>query len=392
MQTFYKKALMILLCLTLLSVVVSYICIDRTFLQVSLLPAGGSDLRWASQGDGDTSQGGQSFIRIDDDKFSLSYEFTLIHKAPYPSISASLVFKDKEGKPTLIDLSRYDHLSFSVKCAPANILTFFALTFEDKVSVANDQLTYRGPSTFFSCNENWSSFNLDLTRLETPQWWFDMFKLDLSNRDYKLDKVPRLSFGSSSQSPFDVASKVQLEEIVLSGHNWIYMYLLGVLMLLMWGGYGFWFFRQHTRAVMEDLRDKIQRDRPLVAYQQLTVEPHRDKDKSAILHFMATNYSNAELSLEGMAASIAVSRTKINDILKAELGFTFTGYLNKLRLTEAARLLAEKEDANIAEIAYSVGYKNVSYFNKLFKEEYGCTPKTFKSICDRPGENSSERA
>jgi len=82
------------------------------------------------------------------------------------------------------------------------------------------------------------------------------------------------------------------------------------------------------------------------------------------------------------AATIAISRTKINDILKAELGFTFTSYLNKLRLTEAARLLAEKEDANIAEIAYSVGYKNVSYFNKLFKEEYGCTPKSFKSLCD----------
>ena len=38
------------------------------------------------------------------------------------------------------------------------------------------------------------------------------------------------------------------------------------------------------------------------------------------------------------------------------------------------------EEANVAEIAYSVGYKNVSYFNKLFKEEYGCTPKTFKSL------------
>jgi AraC-like DNA-binding protein len=64
------------------------------------------------------------------------------------------------------------------------------------------------------------------------------------------------------------------------------------------------------------------------------------------------------------------------------LGFTFTGYLNKLRLTEAARLLADKPEASIAEIAYSVGYKNVSYFNKLFKEDYGCTPKIFRSIYD----------
>jgi hypothetical protein len=206
MQEFHKKALMIFLGLLLLSVLVGYACTHRTFLSASLLPAGASDLRWVSQAEGDESQGGQSRIQIDDDKFSLSYEFTLVHKAPYPSATASLVFKDREGKNALIDLTSYDHLSFSVKCTPANTLTFFALTFEDKVSVANDQLTYRGPSTFFSCNENWSHIDVDLTRLETPQWWFDMFKLQLSEREYKLNKVPRLSFGSSSQSPYDVAT------------------------------------------------------------------------------------------------------------------------------------------------------------------------------------------
>jgi AraC-like DNA-binding protein len=51
-----------------------------------------------------------------------------------------------------------------------------------------------------------------------------------------------------------------------------------------------------------------------------------------------------------------------------------------LRLTEAARLLNEKSSATVAEVAYSVGYANVSYFNKLFKEEYGCTPKAFRTL------------
>jgi YesN/AraC family two-component response regulator len=98
---------------------------------------------------------------------------------------------------------------------------------------------------------------------------------------------------------------------------------------------------------------------------------------------MATRYADAELDLDAMVEAITISRAKINDILKAELGYTFTSYLNKLRLTEAARLLAEKPEANVGEIANSVGYKNVSYFNKLFKEEYGCTPKTFKSVCKK---------
>jgi len=80
------------------------------------------------------------------------------------------------------------------------------------------------------------------------------------------------------------------------------------------------------------------------------------------------------------ATALGVNRTKINDILKEELGLTFSTYLNKLRLTEAARLLSENEEANVSEIAYSVGYNNASYFNKLFKAEYGCVPKTFKVL------------
>jgi AraC-like DNA-binding protein len=27
-----------------------------------------------------------------------------------------------------------------------------------------------------------------------------------------------------------------------------------------------------------------------------------------------------------------------------------------------------------------VGYANVPYFNKLFKEEFGCTPKSFRTL------------
>ena len=99
------------------------------------------------------------------------------------------------------------------------------------------------------------------------------------------------------------------------------------------------------------------------------------------MQFIATRYADAELDLERVVEETGINRNKINDVLKTELGFTFSGYLNKLRLTEAARLLAEKDTATVAEIAYSVGYGNVSYFNKLFKEEYGCTPKAFRSAC-----------
>lgn len=380
MQEFYNKALIGLLCLLVVSTLLGYLCFNRTYLHLLLVPAGKSDLIWRADAVSDANQGGLSVIKINDDQFSLNFDFTISKKAKYPFASIELLFSDKSGKPALVDLSQYSSISFSTKCSPANTLTLLMMTFDEKVSVPGDFLTYRSPSAFFSCSQKWTRVELDLTRLETPQWWFTMFKLELSKQAYKLDKMPKIIFGTTVQSPMEVASNVQLNEITLNGRDWRYMYLLGVLMLMMWGGYLFWLFRIHTQVFVSDLRDKIQKDRPLVAYQQLSVEPHRDKEKSAILRFMATEYANPDLDVETIVNAIGVNRTKVNDILKSELGFTFSTYLNKLRLTEASRLLAEKDEANVAEIAYSVGYKNVSYFNKLFKEEYGCTPKTFKSL------------
>lgn len=383
MQDFYNKALIGFIGLILVSCLVGYLCVDNTFLKISLLPVTKSDLPWRTEKNTDAHQGGQSALTIIDDRFSLNFDITMSRAATYPYAAFTLVFGEDTSNPDLVDLSRFDTLSFNVKCSAPNTLSFSMLTFDEKVSNKNDFLSYRAPSTFFSCDEDWHYVELDLTRLETAQWWFDMFNVDLSRKAYELDKVSKLSFGSSPQTPFGVKSNVHLSEIALVGHNWVCLYVLGGLLIIVWGGYAFWFFRQHTAALVDDLRTKFQRDRPLVAYQQLSVETHRDKDRSAILHFMATQYANPDVSLDTMTSSIGVSRTKINDILKSELGFTFTGYLNKLRLTEAARLLKEGEDANVAEIAYSVGYKNVSYFNKLFKEEYGCPPKAFKTLCEK---------
>src|SRR5690625_1152417 len=107
------------------------------------------------------------------------------------------------------------------------------------------------------------------------------------------------------------------------------------MLFWLWSTAGVWLFRQQTSALISCLRQKLHKHRPLVAYHQLSVEPKRDKDKESILRFMATEDSSAALSLDSMSAAIGVSRTRINDILKAELGFTFTGYLNKLQIGRA---------------------------------------------------------
>ena len=380
MHDFYKRAFVALACLAAASIVVGYACVKASYLQLRLLSEAGKAIPWRAETSSDAGQGGESTIRMLPSTATLGFQFNIATAAKHPYATTALVFADRQGKPAHADLSRYTSISFKARCSPANTLAFGVLTFDRNVTKSGNLLSYRNPSAFFACADSGARQEIDLQHLETPQWWFDMFKLDLSRQAYTLDQVPRLSFGSTFQSPVQINSTVELGDITLNGRDLRYLVGLAAFLVLAWSGFGYWFFRRHALALIANVKDKRDKDLPLVAYQKLSLEPHKDKEKATVLRYLATNYASAALDLEALASQTGVNRNKVNDILKAELGFTFSGYLNKLRLTEAARLLAEQESASVAEIAYSVGYANVSYFNKLFKEEYQCTPKAFRAL------------
>ena len=58
-------------------------------------------------------------------------------------------------------------------------------------------------------------------------------------------------------------------------------------------------------------------------------------------------------------------------------GYTMTEYLNKIRLQQAAFQL-QYTDNTILSVCNNVGFSSVSYFNKLFKQTYGTSPKAFR--------------
>ena len=378
MQDFFRKALIRSLVLMLVSGLVAYVCVKQSHLQDSLLTAQGGGTgweysSWASSTDARTT------VRQRSEHSKFSFDFFL-SGAPEHFVSSGITFKDKQGQVRLVDLSRYKTISFVARCSPANTLVVNIPTYVKSVTKKENFLSYRTLYAYFSCGETPSRIELDLDRLSTGTWWFDMFKVDLSLNEYKLDGVPKIEFGATFRSPTGVNSHAEIDEVMLNGRDYRYLYGLAAYLVAVVVGYAIWFFLAHTRALREHLRTKMQRDMPLVAYQQLSIQPHRDKEKSAILRVMATRYADPDLDLETLVLETGANRNKVNDILKAELGYTFSTYLNKLRLTEAARLLSDMESATIAEIAYSVGYKNIPYFNRLFKEEYNCTPKAFREV------------
>jgi signal transduction histidine kinase/DNA-binding response OmpR family regulator len=91
---------------------------------------------------------------------------------------------------------------------------------------------------------------------------------------------------------------------------------------------------------------------------------------------LSKELANADFSADDFANSIGMSRMQLHRKLKSLLGVSATEFLRNERLKASTELL-KKGKANISEIAYSVGFNDVSYFSKCFKEMYHCTPTEY---------------
>jgi len=93
-------------------------------------------------------------------------------------------------------------------------------------------------------------------------------------------------------------------------------------------------------------------------------------------HILKKELSNSEFSMEDFATSTGMSRMQLHRKLKSLLGVSATEFLRNERLKLAAELL-KKGNGNISEIAYAVGFNDVSYFSKCFKEMFSATPSDY---------------
>lgn len=85
------------------------------------------------------------------------------------------------------------------------------------------------------------------------------------------------------------------------------------------------------------------------------------------------------LSLEEIAASGNVSRSKCCLIFKKYLGESPIDFVNSYRLEKSCQQL-RNTGKSITEIALSCGFNHSSYYTKLFTRKYGCTPSQYRNM------------
>ena len=86
--------------------------------------------------------------------------------------------------------------------------------------------------------------------------------------------------------------------------------------------------------------------------------------------------ADPELDVEKLAASLAISRSKLYTKIKTLTGKSIVEYIRSYRLRKIARMLLE-ENLPINLIIEQAGIDNPSYFSRIFKKEFGMTPTEF---------------
>lgn len=97
--------------------------------------------------------------------------------------------------------------------------------------------------------------------------------------------------------------------------------------------------------------------------------------KNAI-SYIHENY-RSEIYIDEMASRINLSTKYFCKVFKAVTGNSPIDYINQFRIEQAAKTI-KTEDFKVLEVCHSVGFDNLSYFIKKFKEYKGCTPFQYK--------------
>ncbi|WFU51108.1 AraC family transcriptional regulator [Sinorhizobium terangae] len=86
-----------------------------------------------------------------------------------------------------------------------------------------------------------------------------------------------------------------------------------------------------------------------------------------------------DIHLADVAALAGMSESAFSRFFKKNTGNSFTDHVNKLRIWQACKLLAES-DMPITDICFEVGYLNISNFNRTFLRHHKMTPSAYRRL------------
>jgi signal transduction histidine kinase/ligand-binding sensor domain-containing protein/DNA-binding response OmpR family regulator len=117
------------------------------------------------------------------------------------------------------------------------------------------------------------------------------------------------------------------------------------------------------------------RDNKTIDPETLKVTSKDEEFLQKLVTFIQDNYSN-EFSIEELAEQLCVSRTVFYNKVKGLTGMSPVEFVRQIKLKIAAQLL--EKGYNVSEVSFKIGFNDVKYFSKQFKNLFGYPPSKHK--------------
>jgi YesN/AraC family two-component response regulator len=95
------------------------------------------------------------------------------------------------------------------------------------------------------------------------------------------------------------------------------------------------------------------------------------------LAYMRAHFAEA-LTLADVAREARLSRFHFCRLFHRQIGMPFHEHLHELRVSQAKALLADPH-VSVTEVAYAVGFNDLSHFDHTFRRMVGCSPTGYRA-------------
>ena len=127
----------------------------------------------------------------------------------------------------------------------------------------------------------------------------------------------------------------------------------------------------------QKLRERFSKEITLQP-KDITITSADERFLQQALDIVEQHMGDFNFNVKMLREEMGISRMQLQRKIKALTDQSPVEFIRVLRLKRAAQLISQRKD-NISQITYEVGFNNLSYFAKCFKEHFGQSPSQYAS-------------
>jgi len=328
----------------------------------------------------DRAKGGDSRCEVFDSRDTLR---ALVHTGVEPEAYWGIEWAPSGPQtPPRWSWGARDSLVFVWRARHATRQRLFLCSHDPALTSPADPLSRRYLTADLPIGRDWTRSAVSLSDFEPPVWWLALRPGLPNPRKAYLESVVAMQISPASgmagrTDTLEIASIERVPGRRSPALTWLSLLgLLGGLALGLRPRRG----PNPTRQIESTESPSVVAASPSLEPRPLEAPP---PDLDRLNRFLVEHYWREDLDLATVASELGLPVRRVTALLNGN-GGSFKSTLNGLRLHEARRLLLESH-LQISEIAYKVGYGNVSHFNRLFRERFDSSPGALRAaLQNRP--------